>query len=357
MKRIHIIILTIVLMMGNAIRAAAAPPVVTAELDSATLLMGKIGNINLEVTHDKTTMGFFPLLRNITQQGVIPVCGDSVELRAPVKIDTTEINGRIKVAMQIPVQSFDSGFYLLPEFTFVTPGDTVHSKQLSLRIVPVDVTADTPISDYANVSEPENKSIWDAVPDWIIDYWWILIILAALIVAGIWLYRKYRRDGYIIPPKPQPTPYEIAVESLRDLKEKKLWEQGMEKEYYTDLTEILRRYLYGRFSINAMEMTSRQIMGALKRNKETAPLRGLIRELLEMADFVKFAKVRPLPEDNIKSLDNVWQFVKETKPVEPDPADEATNGNSKAGKGAKGLKGAKGVKSNKTKKVKGGSNV
>ncbi len=106
----------------------------------------------------------------------------------------------------------------------------------------------------------------------------------------------------------------------------------MEKEYFTELTDVLRVYLFGRFGINAMEMTSRQILGALKNNKETRDKRDYIRQILNMADFVKFAKVRPLPDDNIASFENALKFVEETKPLPPADDDEQspeTNQNQK----------------------------
>ena len=66
-----------------------------------------------------------------------------------------------------------------------------------------------------------------------------------------------------------------------------------------------------------MEMTSRQILSSLSANKDTKEQRPMIRQILNMADFVKFAKVRPLPADNIASYENAVKFVEETRPVEP----------------------------------------
>lgn len=84
-----------------------------------------------------------------------------------------------------------------------------------------------------------------------------------IIAAIVYALQRYRKEGHILPKKPEPTPFENAMNSLRCLKEQKLWEQGMEKEYYTDLADILRNYLNGRFGINAMEMTSRKSCGHL----------------------------------------------------------------------------------------------
>ena len=135
--------------------------------------------------------------------------------------------------------------------------------------------------------------------------------------------RRYKKVGHILPQKPVPTPYEEAMTALRQLKAKGLWEQGLEKEYYTELTEILRHYLYRRFGINALEMTSRQILHCLSGNPETKDKRAYFRKILDMADFVKFAKVRPLPDDNVASYDNAVRFVEETKPVPVPEKEEA----------------------------------
>lgn len=311
-------ILLLSVMTAGISSSLFASATVQARLDSVNLLMGKMTTLHLSVTQPKGAKGSFPILGRIRDNGIIPVCGDSVELRAPSKIDTVETGNSMTVNYDIPLQAFDSGYYRLPEFAYVSGKDTVFSKSLAIKVVPVLAEADTPIHDYASVSGPENPSIFDHVPDWVIDYWWILLI--ALLAAAVAFYavRRYRSQGSLLPKKPEPTPYEAALSSLRVLKEKKLWEQGMEKEYYTELTDILRHYLFRRFGINAAEMTSRQILAALKKNKETADKRVYFRQILDMADFVKFAKVRPLPDDNVKSYDNALRFVEETRPVQPE---------------------------------------
>lgn len=285
-------------------------------MDSTTLMMGKIARMHVEVEEAPGLRGHFPLFASIMEVGYVGVCGDSVEYRAPAQVDTvTEGNKRI-IRFDMPVQSFDSGTYVLPALAYVSGVDTTYSNRLQLKVLPVSgVTADTPIDDYANVSAPENQSIFDAVPDWMIKYWWILLIVLLAVAAFVYGWLRYRKEGHLLPQKPEPTPYETAMAGLKALKEKKLWEQGMEKEYFTELTDIVRVYLDGRFGINAMEMTSRQILQSLGANREIKDKRTYIRQILDMADFVKFAKVRPLPADNIASYDNALKFVEETKPV------------------------------------------
>lgn len=295
--------------------ALAATVDLKVKLDSTTVMMGRVVNMRVDLNQHKNQKGEFPLLMQAAKNGWIGVCGDSVEYKAPSRIDTVVAGDRLKISFSIPVQSFDSGYYKLPPLAYAVGGDTVLSNTVALKIVPVNVGANDPINDYANVSEPEDKSIFDILPDWLVDFWWLVLLVLAAASGGIWLWKKYKKKGYIIPPKPQPTPYEIAHMALLELKGEKLWEQGLEKDYFTKLTDILRTYLYSRFGINAMEMTSRQILSAMSKNELTNALRGEMRQILNMADFVKFAKVRPLAEDNVQAFDNALKIVEDTKPV------------------------------------------
>lgn len=121
--------------------------------------------------------------------------------------------------------------------------------------------------------------------------------------------------------KPEP-PYDVAIAKLEQLREEQLCEQGLQKEYYTRLTDILREYLDRRFNINAMEMTSTQIRQALNNSKDEIMSKQLVEQVLEIADFVKFAKAQPLGADNIRAFEAARGFVEDTKPVELDDEKE-----------------------------------
>lgn len=298
---------------------------VTARLDSVNLLMGKMTTLYMEVVQDKGKPGGFPMFRDANPSlGYVGVCGDSIELRTSYKADTVDIgSGRIQINYQIPLQAFDSGTYRLPEFVYVSESDSARSNALTLNIVPVNVTADDPIAGFAKAADPEGSQFFDFAPDWLADYWWLILLVLALAAATVWAIRRYKKEGTVLPKKPEPTPYEVAITGLRKLKEKKLWEQGMEKEYFTDLTDILRTYLDKRFGINAMEMTSREIMDNLY-DSDVKDKRDYMRQILNVADFVKFAKVRPLPADNIAAYDNAVKFVEETKPMPVENPEEST---------------------------------
>ncbi|MDE6559414.1 MAG: hypothetical protein K2K29_05965 [Muribaculaceae bacterium] len=149
-----------------------------------------------------------------------------------------------------------------------------------------------------------------------------------------------------MPKKPEKTPYQRAIDDLKRLKARKLWESGREKEYYTELTEILRTYLDGRFGIQAMEMTSGEIMSHLADLGDHDIPRDKMRDVLDMADFVKFAMVRPLPDDNVALFKDAVEFVESTKPLDNSeinvsarignkvPEDGKQKGDSKVGSSA-----------------------
>lgn len=302
--------------------AAPAKVSVTAKLDSVNLMMGSMTTLGLEVVQDKGKPGGFPIFKNANPQlGYVGVCGDSIELRTSIKADTVELgSGRIQINYRVPLQAFDSGTFRLPQFVYVSESDSARSNALTLNVVPIKVTADDPIAGFAPVADPEGKKFFDFVPDWMIDFWWVILIVLLAIAVFIWAMRRYKKEGTVLKKKPEPSPYEVAMKNLRELKSRKLWEQGQEKEYFTRLTDILRIYLDRRFGINAMEMTTREIMDRLY-DSDVKDKRDYVRQILSVADFVKFAKVRPLPADNIAAYDNAVKFVEETKP-EPEPEKE-----------------------------------
>lgn len=316
----------------GAASATAAPLTIKASLDSTHLLMGNITLLHLEVVQDKAQTVRLPQLSGeLAPAGIVGVCGDSIELRTSIISDTVDLgSGRLQVRHDVPLQAFDSGYYKLPEFYAVSGNDTAVSRSLGLKVIPVpNLTANDSIAPFAGVEEPEGKTWLDNVPDVIYYYWWVVLILAALIAFGWWIRRRLVRKAPVIPKRKvkQLTPYEEAMQSLRNLRERKLWEKGMEKEYFTDLTDILRIYLQRRFGISAMEMTTGQILEILKKDTEIGDKRDKVRQVLDMADFVKFAKVRPLPADNVAAFDNVVYFVEQTKPLEQDP-DKKNSGNT-----------------------------
>ncbi|MBQ3731549.1 MAG: cell wall anchor protein [Muribaculaceae bacterium] len=301
------IVATVAVVLATMVTAWGGNVTFRAKLDSATLLMGKTTALHLEITQDKNARGFFPGEQLDTLSAM-------VEIAERPAADTTDLgNNRIQINRDLIIQSFDSGMWVIKPIPYVVNGDTAYCNQLSLKVMPVDVSKMKDINDIKPV---------EAVPfnllDWLPDYWWAWLLGLLLIGAAIWAYLKYFKKGVnpLKPVKKRLPPYEEAMLNLQNLKAAQLWQQGKEKEYFTGLTDILRVYIDRRFGINAVEMTSSQIIDTLKKNEETKAVNEQLEMILEVADIVKFAKARPLADDNEVAFQRAVNFVEATRPVE-----------------------------------------
>lgn len=312
-----------------AIPASAASRMsVKASMDSSQITMGHQTAIRFDIVENPAS----PTSLLIDKQS-FPA---EVEIVDWVYGDTTQIgNGLVEMKRALVVQSFDSGVYSIPPFLLVCGPDTVKSNTLTLKVNPVDVSALEDIHPLAPAAEFHSKW-YDWLPDFVTEHW-LWMLLGLIIVAGgicAYLILTKKVDVNILPQKKRLPPDQIAENRLNALRDAQLWEKGQEKEYYTQLIDILREYLQERFGINAMEMTSSQILKALQGNEETRLPNRYMRKIVEIADFVKFAKVRPMPDDNVRSWQNAMQFVEETRPVpeaedSPGTADEAVSDENK----------------------------
>lgn len=288
---------------ANAVNAA--PAKITAAIDSTVIEMGSRARITVNISDPSRSGHLVDAPKSDTTSGDI----DIVE----VNVDTVPAG----YTYDILIQAFTPGMATLPPFRYVAGGDTAESDILTLKVLPVDLDSLKTINPMESIANAPSRW-YDWIPDWIV---WVILALA-LIAGGICLWLVYRKHGTLIVRHVKPVdPYELAMSELAKLRDRKLAETGQEKEYYTTLVDILRKYLDGRFGINAMEMSSTQILASLRENPDTRGNHTRIKQILELADFVKFAKVRPLPDDNIKTYNNVVQFVEDTKPVpvaEPD---------------------------------------
>ena len=322
MKSKILIILAIMLSAATTMKAQQ-PVVVEAAMDSSVLWMGEQTLIHLSLTQDA---GVTVIPPQIESPGLLTEGVEVVDLSQP---DTTRLNNnRLQIKQEVLVTSFDSGFYYIPPFKYVIEEDTFATESLSLKIVPVDVPEEATaadVKDIKNVVAPPFV-LWDFVPAWLL----ILIVAVVLIAVAVYFvarYYKQRKVEAAIPPEKRIPPHELAMQELKQLRESKLWQQGQEKQYYTRLVDILREYIDSRFGINAMEMTSSQILAALQRNKDTKEVNKYLNEILSMADFVKFAKMRPMPDDNERVMHRAVDFVELTRP-QPQ-ADAAEEGDAK----------------------------
>lgn len=281
--------------------------------DSSYVEMGRLTSLHLQVI-DKTDAPGIIVIPVDSFPHEIEFRGDSLP---GLTLKEGNSNGKKVFEAEYILQSFDSGTYRLPQLIYINGQDTVLSNRVTLKVQPVDVSEMTDRDADEGVLNGGSK--WfDFLPDWLIDYWLVILIGLIIIIVGVYLVVFLRNSKEIIvrkKPAPEP-PYDVAMRALAHIKEEKLWDDGQEKQYYTTLTDILREYLDGRFGINAMEMTSSQIINALRHTGDATMSKELVAQVLEIADYVKFAKLIPLREDNLRSFEAALKFVQDTKPVD-----------------------------------------
>lgn len=312
----------VIALVSCSIVAMASPATLKAKLDSVSIVMGSVTRLHLELVQDKSALAIFPIDR-------IDTLTSAVEVNSRFKADTIDLgNNRIQINKDVLIQSFDSGMYQLPPVICMIGKDTVKSNALTLKVIPVKVDPNGDIKDYKPI-ENAPFHLLDWVPDVVTDYWWAFSLLALLILGGLLYYLHRRRravPGMKVEKKRLP-PYEEAIQGLQALRSSNLWQQGHEKQYYTTLTDILRVYIDRRFGINAVEMTSTQIIDTLRSNTQIHADDRLLNEVLAIADFVKFTNERPAAQENEITLDRAIKFVEDSKPTAEEAASATEEGN------------------------------
>ena len=281
--------------------------IVSATLDSTTLFIGDQTDLHLRAIGEVGEQVSMPVLDKELISGV--------EIVDRTIVDTLSLkDGRVQYDQYLTVTSFkDSLFYIAP-LPFVSGDDTVWSEGLTLNVVqPFEMdTTDMAITDIKGVYK---APIW-----WWGIFRWVLlaVLLAGVGVAGYYLItylqrRKLEDAGNEVVTEPLRPAEEVALEKLDAIKEKKIWQQGQVKEYYTQLTDVVREYIARRFEVSSVEQTSdetlRDIRPLLSERKD---LYDQLRKMLTLADLVKFAKWSTTPDENELSLRNAYTFVRET---------------------------------------------
>jgi len=291
---------------------------VNARLDSTVLWIGNQTFLTFEVSQQPK------------QKVSMPVFSDSIigglDVVEPVKVDTVKSqDGHILVKQHYLVTSFKDSLLYIPPFPFVLNGDTVWSKSLSLKVVqPFKIdTASNAIADIKPVFQPKFN--------WLNLLFIILMVLAihGLLIILFIVYQKYIKKQPVLDSKEMKLllpPYVVALSELDKIKQEKPWQQGRSKEYHTELTDIIREYIERVFNVNSMEMTSDEILEHLRnlRLEQKTAYTGL-RQILQLADLVKFAKWNATPDEHELSLLNAYLFVNQTKVEESIPLEEIKN--------------------------------
>jgi cytochrome c-type biogenesis protein CcmH/NrfG len=158
--------------------------------------------------------------------------------------------------------------------------------------------------------------------DWSLSFW-LSVLMLLLLAAAYYLYLRLRDNKPIITHirvVKRLLPHQKALQQIEQIKADKMVASENSKEYYTKLTDTIRKYIEERYGFNAMEMTSSEIIDHLMATQDENALSEL-RHLFLTADLVKFAKYSTLINENDANLVNAIDFINQTK-LENEPQEE-----------------------------------
>jgi hypothetical protein len=293
-------------------------------LDTSSIRIGDRVQLRLNATLPKSATIYWPAIADTLTA--------SVEVASKSKVDTSSTSRKdfVNYNQTLFITSFDTGFHYIPPFAilYAYSGDTTRHELLSegvyLKVRTVEVDTTRAIRD---IKGPIKAPLTFAELTPYLAGTAVLGLIIGLIWYYFWRKRINKPLFPVITRTPGP-PWEIALQNLNSLEDKKLWQNGKIKEYYSELTDIIRHYLHQQHSIEALEMITSEILTRYDAAGLKPDARQLLATTLEQADFVKFAKYIPQRKENELSMTMSKQFVEETKPIpvisEPKPTESNT---------------------------------
>ena len=243
-------------------------------------------------------------------EGAVP---PEVNILGEWRLDTLQGSGKAPlqdVRASLTLTSFDEGEYLLPPFSVVRhlpdgSTDTLHfeGKDILVCTMPVD----TATFKIKPIKEQMNYPVTFAeIAPWLGGAVALAGLVAGLVLLGKRLKRKKAELAHVDPP------HIIALRKLDAYRGDKFWAPAKQKFFYSGVTDALREYIAARYAVGAMEMTTAELMDSLKDVEMQQDLKQELQELLERADYVKFAKYVASEQENASVLPFSVKFVTST---------------------------------------------
>lgn len=300
---------------------------VTSKPDTSAILIGD--QTGFTVTAD-IPAGVSATLSGATDS----LAGKIVILRRDPRDTAISSDGSMKITDRYLITSFDSGSYAIPPFyAEVASGDSLlryFSDYSFLDVVRPDIAPQDTTDVIFDIIPPRGAPVTfrEVLP-------WIVIALIAAVI--VWLLARFLPRNplrrFVRPPAPPEPAHIVALRDLQALREAELWQKGEIKEYYSRLSDILRRYLDGRYGISSPELTTDETVRMLQKAAVTTPGQmAMVKELLSVSDMVKFAKYLPDSAVHDAFMENAVRFVEETRLPDAAPADDSQA--AAAGEGA-----------------------
>lgn len=286
---------------------------VEARLNKNKALIGDQVQLEIRTEADPKVLFTWPLLKDSLGK---------LEIVSVGKTDTLSLQKDpvLKYKRTYLLTSFDTGYFAIPpiSFNYRKQGDTgifrTETQAMLLGIFAPKVDTTQAIRD---IKGPKDLpyTFREFLP------YGIGILALVAIIAGIIYFIRRKKNKPVqevyVPPVPAHT---LAIQALEELGKEKLWQQGKVKEYHSRLSDIIREYIEVRFRFGAMEMTSDEILKAIK-NRIDNNRTDQLTHILHLADLAKFAKMQPVPVENELSLEYALSFVRssiEESTTEPD---------------------------------------
>ena len=306
--------LSLCIILTASVLAASAQVSVEAVIDSIQIFVGQQAHVTLTATAKENAKVEFPQFKPM--EYITP--GVEVLDRKELEQQPQD-NGFVSRSMVYTMTSFDDTLYYIPPMTVKIDGKPYQSKSLALKVLTIEVDTLHAEQFFGPKDVQDNPFQWS---DWEWPFWLSVLMLVLLAVA-YYLYLRLRDNKPIISHiriVKRLLPHQKAMKEIEQIKADKMVSSENSKEYYTKLTDTLRKYIEERYGFSAMEMTSSEIIERLMASQDQKALDEL-RQLFTTADLVKFAKYSTLINENDANLVNAIDFINQTK-LENVPVEE-----------------------------------
>ena len=302
-----------IILIASALSASAQVSV-EAGIDSIQIFVGQQVHVTLTATAKENAKVEFPQFKPM--EYITP--GVEVLDRQELEQQPQD-NGFVSRSMVYTMTSFDDTLYYIPPMTVKIDGKPYESKSLALKVLTIEVDTLHAEQFFGPKDVQDNPFQWS---DWSMPFW-LSVLMLFLLAAAYYLYLRLRDNKPIISHiriVKRLLPHQKAMKEIEQIKADKMVSSENSKEYYTKLTDTLRKYIEERYGFNAMEMTSSEIIEKLMASQDQKSLDEL-RQLFTTADLVKFAKYSTLINENDANLVNAIDFINQTK-LENVPVEE-----------------------------------
>jgi len=296
---------------------------IDSKIDKHTITIGDLVTYSIIVTHAAEV------------QVELPELGANLgafEIRDYTVHEPVFENNKSVEQFDYVISTFDVGEFEIPPLSFYysfPPDSTKHELKTRKLKIFVESLKPSEEGDIRDIKDP--LVLPRDYRKWII---WGSIGFASLLLAGalFYIWRRKRAGKGLLPEKIEPPcpAHEITLEELTALKESSLLQEGKVKEFYIRISEVIRRYIEGRYFIVAMELTTFELLENLKRSEISDEEIEMFHEFLSICDLVKFAKYKPTSTKNSANLDKAFEIVERTKLVfeEPEKIEEPSKDES-----------------------------